>query len=45
LLKITEGKFASGRKRLSFSKHKKNLSQWTGERETLNIVSSELAVE
>ena len=40
---ITEGNFAAGRKHLSFSKQKDNLSQWTSERETLNIVSIELA--
>jgi hypothetical protein len=37
LRKITEDNFAAGKKRLSFSKHKENLSQWTSERENLNI--------
>ena len=45
LRKLTEGNFAVGRKHLSFSKHAGNLSQWTGERETLNIVFSELVIE
>jgi hypothetical protein len=36
--KITEDNFAAGKKRLSFSKHKGNLSQWTSERDNLNIV-------
>jgi hypothetical protein len=39
------GNLAAGRKHLSFSKNKANLSQWTGEGETLNIVSNELAIE
>lgn len=43
LRKITEDNFAAGGKHLSFSKQKDNLSQWTSERETLNIVSIELA--